>query len=285
MERTEEEQRSLTLSPHAIRARLGVFLIVLGLVISLDMYLKTGWLTLAIFSLVGFGSLGGSLFFHRWGWMIASCILSGLGVGALIGLSPLFRLSWRVRTGDMLAAFGVAWLLMALLSWVVFHRGAWWALVPGGVILPAGLVFVYGSLSVISFTLYLAVGLGLVLLAWGLFDQLFGLIIPGCLLLGIGPGIYAGWGPNVEPNGLAQTGIMLVGFALGWGLITVFSHRVTQKFIWWPLIPGGVLAMVGWGLYIGGDPTNALGFIGNTGSIGLILFGLYLILLRKGIHK
>jgi len=25
-------------------------------------------------------------------------------------------------------------------------------------------------------------------------------------------------------------------------------------------------------------------FIGNTGSVGLILFGIYLLLLRKGIH-
>jgi hypothetical protein len=42
--------------------------------------------------------------------------------------------------------------------------------------------------------------------------------------------------------------------------------------------------MVGWGLYIGGDPENATAFIANTGSVGLIIFGLYLLLLRKGIH-
>jgi hypothetical protein len=41
---------------------------------------------------------------------------------------------------------------------------------------------------------------------------------------------------------------------------------------------------VGTGLYIGGDPTRALGFIGNTGSIALMIFGLYLLLMRKGIH-
>jgi len=44
---------------------------------------------------------------------------------------------------------------------------------------------------------------------------------------------------------------MLVGFALGWLLITILSRTITSKFIWWPLIPGGVLAMVGWGIYCG----------------------------------
>jgi hypothetical protein len=43
--------------------------------------------------------------------------------------------------------------------------------------------------------------------------------------------------------------------------------------------------MVGWGLYIGGNPGNALSFIGNTGSIGLIVFGIYLLLMRRGFHQ
>jgi hypothetical protein len=68
-------------------------------------------------------------------------------------------------------------------------------------------------------------------------------------------------------------------------LITVISRVLYKKFTWWPLIPGGVLAMVGWGLYIGGNPSNALGFVGNTGSIGLIIFGIYLLLLRFGMQK
>lgn len=285
MERTEEKQ-PVNWPAQALRSRLGVLLIGLGLMVLLDLYLDTGWLTLAAFSLVAFGSLAGSLIFRRWGWMIASCIVSGLVAGMLISLTPIFRLGWRERAGDFLVAFGVAWLVAALLSWVIFRRNSWWALVPGGVILPAGLVFLAGPLSLLGFVLYLPVGLGLALLGWGLLSRLFGLIIPGCLLLGIGPGIYAGWGPQqTQPNGLTQSGIMLVGFALGWVLITLFSRWVTDKFVWWPLIPAGVLAMVGWGLYIGGDPDNALGFIGNTGSIGLILFGLYLLLLRRGIQQ
>jgi hypothetical protein len=74
-------------------------------------------------------------------------------------------------------------------------------------------------------------------------------------------------------------------FALGWILIAVISKIFSRKFTWWPLIPGGGLTMVGAGLYIGGNPDNALGFFQNTGSIGLIMFGVYLILLKYGMKN
>ena len=135
------------------------------------------------------------------------------------------------------------------------------------------------------FTFYIGLGIGIALLGSGLHWKLFGLIIPGCLLIGISPGLYFAWGNSNVESGLVNTGIFLVCFALGWGLITVFSKVQTQNFLWWPLIPGGILAMVGWGLYIGGSPANAVGFIGNTGSIGLIIFGIYILLMKRGIQR
>jgi len=66
--------------------------------------------------------------------------------------------------------------------------------------------------------------------------------------------------------------------------VTIFARVQTLKFVWWPLIPGGILAMVGWGLYIGGNPSRAVGFIGNSGSIALLIFGIYILLIRRGIH-
>jgi hypothetical protein len=122
------------------------------------------------------------------------------------------------------------------------------------------------------------------LLFWGMAARLFGLVIPGCLVVAIAPGIYFAWSSPITGNPLVYTGIMLVWFAFGWGLITLCGRLIIHHFIWWPLIPGGILAMVGCGLYIGGDPGNALNFISNTGSIALVIFGLYLILMRKGIH-
>ena len=81
-----------------------------------------------------------------------------------------------------------------------------------------------------------------------------------------------------------QTGMVLASLAFGWGLMTLFGRWITHHYIWWPLIPGGIFAVVGLGLYIGGDPYHAIGVIGNTGGIALMIFGLYLLLMRKGIH-
>jgi hypothetical protein len=147
-----------------------------------------------------------------------------------------------------------------------------------------GYCLLFSPLRWVDFVLYISLGIGLPLLLWGMITRLIGLIIPGCLLLGAGLGVYLAWRSPIPENGLTQTGIMLVCFAFGWMAISVAARRVIHKSVWWPLIPGGILAVVGTGLYVGGDPTRALGFIGNTGSIALMIFGLYLLLMRKGIH-
>ncbi len=110
------------------------------------------------------------------------------------------------------------------------------------------------------------------------------LLFQGAFLVTTGPAIYQAWGTRCHLCS-GKTGSMLVILAIGWGLITVSSRVITDKFTWWPLIPAGILAMTGWGLYIGGNPDNALGFIGNTGSIVLIILGIYLLLLRHGISR
>jgi hypothetical protein len=263
----------------------GIILIFSGALILVDLSLKTGWITLIIMPAIGFTFLIGGLRTQKLGLIIPGGIISGLGIGGLLFFSKMISLSWMPRIGLLLAAFGLGWLSIALLSFLLFRKITWWAIITGSIIFSTGLAFLFSPIRITVFVLFISIGLGFSLLSWGITSRLFGLIIPGCLLLGIGPGIYAAWGRSGEPNSLARTGIMLVGFALGWGLITLFSRVITAKFLWWPLIPGGILAMVGWGLYIGGNPRNAISFIGNTGSIGLIIFGIYLLLLRKGIHS
>jgi hypothetical protein len=179
---------------------------------------------------------------------------------------------------------GIGWVVIVITTAAVTSRPTWWALVPGGVLIGLGSCLLFSPLRWSDFVLYGTLGVGLPLLLWGLITRLIGLVIPGCLLAGIGPGIYLAWRIPAVGNGLTQTGIMLVWFSFGWVLISVAGRRISPKPMWWPLIPGGILAMVGTGLYIGGDPTHAIGFIGNTGSIVLMIFGLYLLLMRKGIH-
>ena len=262
----------------------GIALIVIGALILLDRWLKTGWLALAALPLMGILFLIRGIRTRELKMIIPGAILSGLGLGIIIFLGFIFETSWTNRIGLGLLAFGMGWLLVPMLTLQYSNQTAWWALVPGGLICGLGAFFIYSPMRPLDLVLYLSVSLGLVFLIWGIACHLFRLIIPGCLLITIGPSIYLAWGTPGDQNILTRTGIMLVGFALGWLLITILSRTITSKFIWWPLIPGGVLAMVGWGVYIAGNPNNAAIFISNTGSIGLILFGIYLLLLRKGIQ-
>ncbi len=265
---------------------IGIILISMGSLFLLDQFLKTGWLTLAIVPLLGMGLSIGGILYRKSGLAIAGALLLGLGIGGGVMLNSFTRWDWPQRIGLALLSFALGWVLVSSITIWSNKIFSWWALIPAVVIGSTGACFLFTSLRFLDFVLYIVTAMGILFLALGVYTRLLGLIIPGALLFGIGPGVYVGWGIPDDPTSiLARTGSMLVVFALGWGLITLFSKMVIAKFIWWPLIPAGILAVTGWGLYIGGEPGGALHFIGNTGSIGLIIFGVYLLLMRRGFHK
>lgn len=127
----------------------------------------------------------------------------------------------------------------------ILEKLFFWAILPFFNFISLGAVFLFSRLRFLDFMFFIGFGIAISLLSSGLYWKIFGLIIPGSLLAGIIPGVYFPWQQTVNTNPLLQTGMMLVWFALGWGFITVFSRVQTQAFVWWPLIPGGILAMVG----------------------------------------
>jgi len=251
----------------------------------LSQYLKATWITVMLIPSLGIILLSLGLFLKRYGLLISGSLIVGLGMGAVFAFSAMADLSPAPRIGIILVGFGMGWFLITLLSIFILHRIAWWTFLPAGTLGSLGFCLVLSPVRLIDFVLYLGIGIGLPLLVWGIFRHILGLIIPGCIVTTVGTGIFMAWQGSGEANSLAQTGVMLVWFAIGWGLITLFSRSLFQKFIWWPLIPGGVFAVVGWGLYIGGNPGNASSFISNTGSVALIIIGLYLLLIRRGIQR
>lgn len=78
---------------------------------------------------------------------------------------------------------------------------------------------------------------GVAFLAGYFSRRLYGLLIPGCLLLGLALGIA---GESVLKAGLTVLGLGL-GFLAIYG-IDLLYRRSTH---WWPLIPGGILVLVG----------------------------------------
>ena len=278
------------------RAVAGIVFIMAGGLLFLDRYLKTGWLSLFILPAIGFFLYVWGIRARHLGAIVAGGLLSGVGIGSIAawGTSiqpfvPGMDLEVSVRPLHiqigLLALFtGVGWAAVAISTIAFTARGTWWALIPAGILGGLGACLLFTEMHWFDFVFYLALGTGLPLLFWGLVSRLFGLVIPGSLLITIGTGIYMAWQtPNIG-NALVQTGIMLVWFSGGWFMISLGGRYLWQRYIWWPLIPGSILAVVGVGLYIGGDPSRALGFIGNTGSIALMIFGLYLLLMRKSIH-
>ncbi len=279
-----------------IRTVTGIALILAGGLLFLDRYLRTGWLSLVILPVVG-------IFLYLWGirsrhsgMIITGGLLCSIGAGVIAAWGPAININQPgkliltspihpllAQIGQLTLLFGLGWGIVLITIALLRLPPIWWALVPSGILVGFGYCLVFSPVRWVDFVFYLALGIGFPLLVWGLITRLIGLVIPGCLVLGIGPGIYQAWQTS-QGNSLTQTGIMLIWFAVGWIMISAGSKFITNKYIWWPLIPGGILAMIGMGLYIGGDPGHALGFISNTGSIALMIFGLYLLLMRKGIH-
>lgn len=277
-------ERSNPMRWNNFRTLAGALLLLAGAALFLDRYLQTGWLSLAILPVIALYLYAWGMRLRHMGLIVFGAALGGLGVGLAAALQPP-GLALLDRLGMLLFYNGLSWLLAALSVLARSHLRAWWALVPAGALGGIGAGLLFSNLAWGALFLYVGIAVGVALLAWGLLDKLIGLVIAGCIVATVAAGVALAWGVPAERGALAQTGLMLVVFAFGWGLITLGGRIVLRRFLWWPLIPGGILAVVGYGLYISGDPNNALGFIGNTGSIGLMIFGMYLLLMRKGIHR
>jgi hypothetical protein len=260
----------------------GLSLILIGIMIFLDQHLKFNWIYILISIFVsGIFYFEGSQIRNK-NIIISSTLILVFGIGLNILVSNLIS-GHKIGWFSLLLALGFVVVFSAL--YFNYQKIIFWTFIPIILLFFIGVAFLNRNYTFLSFTFFIGLGIGIALLGSGLYWKLFGLIIPGCLLIGISPGLFFAWGNSNVESGLVNTGVFLVCFALGWGLITIFSKVQTQNFLWWPLIPGGILAMVGWGLYIGGNPKNAVGFIGNTGSIGLIIFGIYILLMKRGIQR
>lgn len=76
----------------------------------------------------------------------------------------------------------------------------------------------------------------------------YGLLIPACVILGLGGGVLAeelGAGGSAVVVGLGS------GFVAVWLIDRVFLKEGPSA-SWWPLIPGGILLLVGGSSYFGG---------------------------------
>jgi hypothetical protein len=75
--------------------------------------------------------------------------------------------------------------------------------------------------------------------AWYLYSRAYGLLIPGCILLGLGLGTVG------EDAFMSFRGLEEIGLGVGFVALWVIPLIYEGKSIWWPLIPGVILIIVG----------------------------------------
>ena len=115
-------------------------------------------------------------------------------------------------------------------------------------------------------------GLGIILLTWGIFIREYGLAVPGCILTGLGLGIVLGVKLSTVEDA-AIGGVILLGLAAGFLVLALISPYFKMKVLSWPLIPAGVLALVGILLMFGGVWLDVLNLAGKIWPAILIVVG------------
>jgi hypothetical protein len=92
-------------------------------------------------------------------------------------------------------------------------------------------------------------GLGIVFLVAGVARRVYGFVVPGGILTGVGLGVaLSGWLPAAPAGGLVLLS-MAAGFLSIW--VIGSALRLPENH-WWPFIPGTVLGIVGLAV-LGGD--------------------------------
>jgi hypothetical protein len=261
---------------------VGLLIIILVLV---------GWVAripkiyLIIIPVISVSLLALSIIKNSKGWATGISLISGILIGWVVILWSQSMLEPFKIIGILCGSLGLSFLFIFFMTYFLWKILSWWEIIPAGVCLALAGCLLNSDAGLLDFVFYIGIGLGISLLLWGIGAKLFGLIIAGSIVLTVAPGISFPWKSIGVTNLISQTGVMLVWFGLGWALITSSSRVIRDKFIWWPLIPGGILEMVGIGLFLGGNPNFTTGFLNNTTIMSLLLFGSYIFFLRMNFRK
>ncbi len=163
-------------------------------------------------------------------------------------------------------------------------------MVVGAILVAIGIMNLLANIIRTDIEMYLVLAIGVIFLVAGLAAHSRGLLIPGGIISGVGAGIVVmeKLGSLISEDG--KGGLFLMIFSLGWLLISLLSLVVpeedgTRYFMWWPLIPGGILAATGGMILQGETGLKILGVIGQGWPVVLIGIGLYLLLRRKELKE
>jgi hypothetical protein len=168
------------------------------------------------------------------------------------------------------------------------HRRGGYA--AGAILITIGVLSIFNNIVSINFGLMFLLALGLIFLVVGIVSKTRGFIIPGGIISGVGAATLVMTRFESRFTESGKGGIFLLVFSLGWLLISILSLIVPNEqgqrpFMWWPLIPGGIIGLTGTLLLQGELGLTILKWMGQGWPIVLIGLGLYLILRRKEMEE
>ncbi len=154
-------------------------------------------------------------------------------------------------------------------------------IVGGGILILLGVIFLLLQWLPDNLGIFVPLIIGVVLLGWGIVAHHAGPIIPGGIMTGIGVGVLlVEW---IFPQ--ANDAIFLLGFGMGWVLITVVTALFTNETHWWPLIVAGIMLFIGAAATWGGILLTLLSWAGSLWPLALILVGVYLVIRQIAAQK
>ncbi len=164
------------------------------------------------------------------------------GLLVLVGIAALFDSLNIIPFGGLL--WGALFVLggVAFIVYLLQNRQAWWAIIPGVVLIGLGVVILLSSLfpnlqgAVGGFIFFAAISLAFILV-YVMNNRFWWAIIPA--------GVMASLALTVLVEGLTRFdggGVLLLGMAITFASLTVLPGMTGNR--QWPLIPAGVLFVV-----------------------------------------
>lgn len=104
------------------------------------------------------------------------------------------------------------------------------------------------------------------------FTRHYGYLVPGGIMTGLGAGIAVS--ETLTLDGDQTGGAVTLGLGLGFLSIWVIGLLVhVDRHHWWPIVPGGILGVVGVALLIGGQAVDLLEYWG----VAVVALGLFVL--------
>ena len=127
--------------------------------------------------------------------------------------------------------------------------------------------------------------IGVMFLVWAYLRRSSPLLVPGCILTGLGLGTLLQQTWLDALSGQARGGIVMLGLGLGFLSIMPLVLLMDGHTHWWPAVPGAILLAVSLGLLAGPGGVAFLQALNVLWPIALIVVGAYLLWLvymRRG---